>query len=204
MSEKEVQDIVAQAFEKQGLSEYVRKSGKKEELLPLLQNSMLYLGRILSENGYTLNEYQNGAIETAIYPEAFRVIYPALGITGEAGEVSDKIKKLVRDKGYTGGRVEDNEKAEDIVLELGDVLWYVAIMARDLGYSLSEVAKKNHDKLLKRKQTNKLGGSGDHRENLEVADCVESLCSFSIWRIMAPVTITISAAIGFILGALIF
>ena len=113
----------------------------------------------------TLNEYQEMALETAIYPEEFKVIYPTLGITGEAGEVSDKIKKLIRDKDYKGGLIEDAKDQEDIALELGDVLWYVATLAHDIGFTLEQVAMMNYFKLQKRKEQNKLGGSGDHRQD---------------------------------------
>lgn len=118
-----------------------------------------------SESLLTLNEYQSMALETAIYPEEFKVIYPTLGITGEAGEVSDKIKKLIRDKGYRGGLIEDAKDQEDIALELGDVLWYVATLAHDIGFTLEQVAMLNYFKLQKRKEQNKLGGSGDHRQD---------------------------------------
>lgn len=118
-----------------------------------------------SESLLTLNEYQSMALETAIYPKEFKVIYPTLGITGEAGEVSDKIKKLIRDKGYKGGLIEDAKDQEDIALELGDVLWYVATLAHDIGFTLEQVAMMNYFKLQKRKEQNKLGGSGDHRQD---------------------------------------
>lgn len=118
-----------------------------------------------TESPITLNEYQAMALETAIYPEEFKVIYPALGITGEAGEVSDKIKKLIRDKGYKGGWIESDKDREDIALELGDVLWYVATLAHDIGFTLEQVAMLNYFKLQKRKEQNKLGGSGDHRQD---------------------------------------
>ena len=118
-----------------------------------------------SESPITLNEYQEMALETAIYPEEFKVIYPTLGITGEAGEVSDKIKKLIRDKGYKGGWIESAKDREDIALELGDVLWYVATLAHDIGFTLEQVAMLNYFKLQKRKEQNKLGGSGDHRQD---------------------------------------
>lgn len=117
------------------------------------------------KQGLTLNEYQSMALETAIYPEEFKVIYPALGITGEAGEVSDKIKKLIRDKGYKGGPIEDDKDREDIALELGDVLWYVVTSANDIGYTLEQIAMMNYLKLQKRKEQGKISGSGDHRQD---------------------------------------
>lgn len=107
----------------------------------------------------TLNEYQNLALETAIYPEKYKVIYPALGITGEAGECSDKVKKVIRDN---NGEFTDDKKRE-IAKEIGDVLWYCSALAHDIGYTLGEVGKMNVEKLHSRKQRNMLGGSGDNR-----------------------------------------
>lgn len=106
-----------------------------------------------------LNEYQSLAAETAIYNSDLNIVYPALGLTGEAGEVSDKVKKVLRDK---SGVFSDTDKLET-AKELGDVLWYVAIMARDLGYALQDVADMNINKLNSRKQRGVLGGSGDNR-----------------------------------------
>ncbi len=107
----------------------------------------------------TLDEYQKGARTTAIYPEESRIVYPTLGLTGEAGEVADKVKKVIRDN---GGQFSDERKRE-IALELGDVMWYVASLAHDLGYSLEDVAQMNLDKLASRMQRDKIHGSGDER-----------------------------------------
>lgn len=107
----------------------------------------------------TLNEYQNMAAETNIIAIENMFVYTALGLNGEAGEVADKVKKLIRDK--NGDRTINDE--HDIVLELGDVLWYVAMMAKYLGYDLEEVAKLNYDKLKSRQRRNKIKGNGDHR-----------------------------------------
>jgi len=105
-----------------------------------------------------LNKYQEKALETAIYPEQYKIIYPALGLNGEAGEVAEKVKKIMRgDSGLSANRM------TDIALELGDVLWYVATCAADLGYSLEDIAKMNIEKLSMRQKKGLLGGNGDHR-----------------------------------------
>ena len=107
----------------------------------------------------TLNEYQEHALETAIYPAESRIIYPTLGLTGEAGEVADKVKKIIRDnhKEFT------TEKKAEIMKEIGDVLWYCATLSHDLGYTLDEVAQTNVDKLRSRMERSKITGSGDNR-----------------------------------------
>lgn len=107
----------------------------------------------------TLDEYQRHALETAIYPAESRIVYPTLGLTGEAGEVADKVKKVIRD----GHRDFTPEKKAEIMKEIGDVLWYCATLSHDLGYSLEEVAQTNVDKLRSRMERNRLSGSGDNR-----------------------------------------
>lgn len=107
----------------------------------------------------TLNEYQKCALETAIYQEEFKVIYPTLGMAGEAGEVADKVKKIIRDN---QSEFTADKKAE-IMKEIGDVMWYCATLAHDLGYSLEEVAKTNVEKLRSRQARSKISGSGDNR-----------------------------------------
>jgi NTP pyrophosphatase (non-canonical NTP hydrolase) len=108
-----------------------------------------------------LNEYQQKALETAIYPgkDEKSVIYPALGLAGESGEVVEKVKKLLRDK----GGVVDDKFVHDVTLELGDVLWYVAVLADAIGMTLNDVAQVNIAKLNTRKFKGTLSGSGDHR-----------------------------------------
>lgn len=116
----------------------------------------------------TMNDYQADAAATMIYD--YKVIYPALGLASEAGEVCDKIKKLIRDQGFKfdgsdhmrGSKLTDAQRA-DIIFELGDVLWYVAALSRDLGVSLNELAHMNIEKLKARQERNKLSGSGDNR-----------------------------------------
>lgn len=107
----------------------------------------------------TLNDYQDAAKSTAIYPEDFEIIYPTLGLTGEAGEVADKVKKVIRDK---DGEFSEDDSAE-IAKEVGDVLWYLANIASDLGFTLEDIAKMNLTKLSDRASRNMLQGSGDNR-----------------------------------------
>ena len=107
-----------------------------------------------------LNDYQNESRGTALYPNVgSNVIYPTLGLVGEAGEVADKVKKIIRDR----NGVFDSESKESIKFELGDVLWYVAQLSAELGYELEDVANSNLQKLNSRKTRGKIKGSGDNR-----------------------------------------
>lgn len=115
----------------------------------------------------TVNEYQEAALATAVYPEQFRVIYPALGMNGEAGEVADKIKKVIRDTvlltNAEGAIVLPDDTRIELAKEIGDVLWYCATLAYDLGMKLEDVVQMNIDKLKSRQERGKLSGSGDNR-----------------------------------------
>ncbi|MDP3800275.1 MAG: nucleoside triphosphate pyrophosphohydrolase family protein [bacterium] len=105
-------------------------------------------------------EYQNKAKKTAAYSNIGKnIIYPTLGLVGEAGEVANKVKKILRDD----NGVITKEKREDIKKELGDVLWYVSQMATELKFSLDDVAKENIEKLLSRFKKDKIHGNGDNR-----------------------------------------
>ena len=107
-----------------------------------------------------LNAYQQGARQTARYPDVgANPIYPTLGLCGEAGEVADKVKKVLRDN---GGQFSPAVR-EALKLELGDVLWYVAQLASELNFELAEIAEANLAKLASRAERNVIGGSGDHR-----------------------------------------
>lgn len=107
----------------------------------------------------TIKEYSDKAIATAIYGEGASIIYPTLGLNGEAGEVAEKIKKTLRDK----NGVFDDEVKYDIALEIGDVLWYCNALARDIGYSLEEIMSMNIIKLKLRQERDKIHGDGDNR-----------------------------------------
>ena len=107
-----------------------------------------------------LRTYQQRSGETARYPQVgSNPIYPTLGLCGEAGEVADKVKKVLRDR----EGVFDAAVIEDLRLELGDVLWYVAQLATELELDLDEIAEANLAKLASRAARNVIAGSGDRR-----------------------------------------
>ncbi|MBU3942855.1 nucleoside triphosphate pyrophosphohydrolase family protein [Patescibacteria group bacterium] len=108
----------------------------------------------------TFEEYQKLSRKTAIYPDKDNnFIYPTLGLTGEAGEVAEKIKKVLRDN----NGVVDDLKRQEIKKELGDVLWYLSQIATELDLSLDDIATFNVEKLSSRQEKSKLSGDGDDR-----------------------------------------
>ena len=106
-----------------------------------------------------LDEYQKLSRRTAEYPRDAWLAYPALGLAGEAGEVAEHAKKAIRDD---AGTVSPERRAA-MAKELGDVLWYVAQLASELGLDLEEIAQANLEKLLSRQHRGVLSGSGDER-----------------------------------------
>jgi NTP pyrophosphatase (non-canonical NTP hydrolase) len=121
----------------------------------------------------TLNEYQSQAESTAVYPGMKHppkgeptgdmvdqaIVYLALKLSGEAGEVGEKIAKVERDN----NGIIDQPKRQELEKELGDVLWYVAMLSRELCLDLDDVAKINLAKLRDRQERGTLKGSGDNR-----------------------------------------
>ena len=110
----------------------------------------------------TLNEYQGQAAETAVYPGAGGcegLTYSVAGLTSEAGEVAGEFKRIIRDD---GGELTPERRAK-MASELGDALWGLAMVARDLGLTLEEVAVANVEKLRDRKKRGVLSGSGGDR-----------------------------------------
>ena len=112
----------------------------------------------------TLNEFQRRAQSTADYPlMGENLLYPAIGIGEEAGEVLGKVKKLWRNKGKTAAKDLTVEEKLAIMKELGDELWYVAQECTELGVTLEEVANINTTKLADRKERGVLKSEGDDR-----------------------------------------
>jgi NTP pyrophosphatase (non-canonical NTP hydrolase) len=111
-----------------------------------------------------MNEYQDDAESTAVYPKHRGLEYTALGLAGEAGEYANKVKKIVRgDDPYPTRRPMVEGNVWEMADELGDVLWYVAMAARELNVSLEQVAQRNLAKLALRKENGVLRGKGDNR-----------------------------------------
>ena len=120
------------------------------------------------------DEYDAKAYSTAIYPgRGYNLVYPALKLAGEAGEVAEKVGKLIRDKGYRPSFTDyptddeltelDETDVQNLIKELGDVLWYLSALAGELDSSLDEVAQVNLEKLADRAKRDVLGGNGDDR-----------------------------------------
>ena len=107
-----------------------------------------------------LSDYQQRSRATAVYPGAGdNLLYPTLGLCGEAGEVAEKVKKMVRDD----AGVLTAERRAALAKELGDVLWYVAQVATEADLDLDVIAAANLEKLLSRQERGVLQGSGDER-----------------------------------------
>lgn len=107
-----------------------------------------------------VDDYQAAALTTAIYPNrGTNFVYPTLGLSGESGEVAEKVKKIIRD----GDGILTDPDREAIAKELSDCCWYVAVLAAELDYNLSEIFQMNLDKLASRAQRGVLSGSGDNR-----------------------------------------
>ena len=113
-----------------------------------------YYSEVYNKKQMGLNEYQTAAAKTAIYKAEHSVLYPALGLAGEAGEVANKVKKMLRDGDFD---------RQAIAAEIGDVLWYIAALSRDLNIDMHDLAMSNLEKLYGRKARGTLKGSGDKR-----------------------------------------
>tara|TARA_Y100001970_G_C14131207_1_gene801806 strand:+ start:866 stop:1195 length:330 start_codon:yes stop_codon:yes gene_type:complete len=104
--------------------------------------------------------YQKKARETAQYPNLGQNnIYPTLGLMGEAGEVAEKVKKVLRDK----NGIFDEQSKIALKKELGDVLWYLSNLCTEFNFNLDDVAIQNLEKLKSRAARGRISGSGDNR-----------------------------------------
>ena len=110
--------------------------------------------------GITAGAYQIGACDTAIFPKEKALEYLTLGLTGEAGEIANKVKKFIRDG---ASKEEYIAKRVEIGYEIGDGMWYCAVLAEELDMNLGHIMEKNLEKLADRKKRGKISGSGDNR-----------------------------------------
>lgn len=116
-----------------------------------------------------ISEYQRKAMETAIYPSGdfAGLAYAALGLNGEAGEFAEHVKKIARDSDATESREKLDSaitaRLDSMVKELGDVLWYVAAVCREIGVPMEQIAEQNIIKLQSRMERNVIKGDGDNR-----------------------------------------
>ncbi len=110
------------------------------------------------------NDYQTTSRKTAVYPNKDDdFVYITLGLAGEAGEVAEKFKKLIRDHGvYKPSQLTDEQRGE-IAKELGDVLWYLTQLSTECGLKLGDIAEQNIEKLTSRLERGKITGNGDNR-----------------------------------------
>lgn len=145
--------------------------GQEQKLVVTLDEIVRLVGedgvyQYITEGGWevfsdeTFNNYQQATAQTAKYPPAQALEYLSLGIASEAGEVAGKMKKWIRDG---DSKMTREEWVQAMSSEIGDVLWYAARLADELGLSLSQIAEDNMDKLLDRKARGVIGGSGDNR-----------------------------------------
>jgi NTP pyrophosphatase (non-canonical NTP hydrolase) len=110
------------------------------------------------------DEYQQRALKTAQYPDVYNnLVYPAMGLAGEAGEYCDKVKKMWRNKGVMDSSKVTLEERVEMIKELGDILWYIAASAKELDVDLSTVAFENLNKLESRRARGVIKSSGDNR-----------------------------------------
>jgi len=108
--------------------------------------------------------YQKQSRETAVYWNVGdNFVYPTLGLAGETGEVVEKVKKLMRNDGAMSVSSIPEEKRQELSQEMGDILWYLAQLAAELGVSLDDIAEANIEKLTSRKERGVLKSEGDDR-----------------------------------------
>lgn len=134
-----------------------------KEHLANIETSIRNAMNEISELGgyvYALNDYQARAKATDTYPPATRLIALIMGLCSEAGELAGKYKKHLRgDESLS----DEDDLREALVAELGDVFWYVAMVAGELDTNLSDVAETNLKKLASRQARGVIGGNGDER-----------------------------------------
>ena len=154
-------------FSKSAWFQVAYNDGSREWILLGLKTRVLSRARceLKREASMDMYYYQEKAEKTAIYPkhDGYGLLYTALGLTSEAGEVAGKVKKILRDSDFIEtGKVPD-ERVMKLESEIGDVLWYLAQLSTELGLDLGLIAERNLNKLEARQTAGTLRGDGDER-----------------------------------------
>ncbi len=151
--------VYQQEYGERGM--YVRPLSMFAERIRTAQGMVDRFALVSHAPSVDMQAYQLTSRKTAIYPDCNRtMIFPTLGLVGEAGEVAEKVKKIWRDAGGTPSPDDRKELAK----ELGDVLWYLAQLASELHLSLADIARMNLAKIAARKEKSTIHGHGDNRE----------------------------------------
>lgn len=143
-----------------------RQGARQKDLADRYGISQKQVSIIISEKQWILDfdTYQRLCLERCIYPnQGKNLMYTVLGLLGEAGEIAEKIKKMIRDDEIEDLNGLPEEKKTLLTKELGDVLFYIAAIAFELGVPLSEIARMNVNKLSSRSTRGTIQGSGDDR-----------------------------------------
>ena len=151
--------------EKKGWKEVAKLCVEDEYINTEKDEDICTMGLIPDEDlfdvydGLTFAEYSEKALSTSICPDNMDILYPLIGLSGETGEVAEKVKKVYRDK---NGQFSDEDRFE-IIKELGDCIWYINKMVVDLGFTLNDCAIHNLNKCYRRREEGTLHGNGDNR-----------------------------------------
>lgn len=136
----------------------VKRLAASNNLNYMLEERLRWHDKPYNYKPLSADHYQFEALKTAVFPDKYKIIYPTLGLCDEAGEVLGKIKKHLR-----GDYELTPERKIEIAKEVGDVMWYTAALARDLGFRLSQIQDMNLKKLSDRNNRGVIKGDGDNR-----------------------------------------
>jgi NTP pyrophosphatase (non-canonical NTP hydrolase) len=158
MEDKFLEWLGSEINNSQALSEYCSPGTPNHREIGSVIGTLKHACRVYEKlHDLTFAEYQQRAATTAMYPKEQGVEYTTLGLVGEAGEIANKVKKVLRGD-YTIDDIRD-----DLGAEISDTLWYIAMLAHELDLNLQDIAQANLDKLADRKQRGVIKGSGDER-----------------------------------------
>ena len=147
-----------EGFLRGNVIKYIARYPHKNGLDDIIK-AKAYINKLIEAT--MLKEYKDFTRTTAIYPSAksgsiAEIMYLSLGLSGEAGEVANHVKKLYRD-------TDSKDRRDKIAYELGDVFWYLIRLADALHLEVDEILRANMEKLEGRKARGTISGDGDVR-----------------------------------------